>query len=96
MFLFCHVNSTILSATSLPHALKGAIWTFGGLLLCFLITHLVLFVRSKQKEEPPPTEEKPVAKEQAPAKQEPVYYIVEKKRRRVKPSYGEPKEIKFR
>lgn len=87
----------ILSANTPTPAIRGGLWTVSALALCFLVTHLLLFAKSKKREiSPAQTEEKPPQKEQAPAKQEPVYYIVEKKRRRVKQSYGEPKEIRFR
>lgn len=77
--------------------LKGGLWTVSALTLCFLVTHLALFVNTKRKAQPPPIpQETPTKKEPTPAVQEPVYYIVEKKRRRIKSSYGEPKEIRFR
>lgn len=52
----------------------------------------------KPKEsEPKPAEEKKQDAEKKPAESKPkaVYYIVEKKRARAKPSYSEPKKIKF-
>ena len=49
-------------------------------------------------EKPDAFEKKTVEEKKAPAErpQEPIYYIVERKTRRAKPSYGEPKEIRFK
>lgn len=75
--------------------------------LCFSAVHFARLARlgwkytktveesqaNEKKEEPP----KPEPKKTAPANpsQEPIYYIVERKRQRKKPSYGEPRQIRF-
>ena len=68
------------------------------LILCFFGVHFfrlaIIGIQSLQHPTfPTETEEK-----KAPAEppQEPIYYIVERKTRRKKPSYGEPKEIRFK
>ncbi|MBO5027321.1 MAG: hypothetical protein IJY63_00715 [Clostridia bacterium] len=78
---------------------------FGSLtllfLLCFVGVHAAKFaVRGwrlydrSQPQNPTKNQEKPPAPQPTPV--EPIYYIVEKKRRRSRPSYGEPKEIRFK
>ena len=79
--------------------------TKGGLLLlflfvvCFLGVHFFKLALAgvESFQSILPKEEKEEEKK-APAEQpqEPIYYIVEKKTRRVKSSYSEPKEIRFK
>ena len=94
-----------LSSVLLVSAAQG----FGGTILlfslCFLGVHLAkIAVRGwrlydgtqdgKTSDKNAETTES--KSETKPTVPEPIYYIVEKKRRRVKQSYGEPKEIRFR
>ena len=66
--------------------------------LCFFGVHLfrlaIIGIQSLQQPPPPPEAEEKKAPSEQP--QEPVYYIVERKTRRKNPSYGEPKEIRFK
>lgn len=90
----------------LSTALAGGLYL---LLLFFLCAagvigfkYAQLWLRKNKEEkpkenEPKPAEEKKQDAEKKPAESKPkaVYYIVEKKRARTKPSYSEPKKIKF-
>lgn len=79
----------------------GLVWLgvlFGVSFCLVLIAKLVYFGRIYQKQQsqppmPPKTEEK----QNSPAQktEEPVYYIVERKKR-VKSSFSEPKQIRFK
>ncbi len=68
----------------------GAAWTFGLLLFCLAIVHLVKLAKIglRSRKAPPPKEEK--------KPEEPVYYIVERKKKRTKPEYSEPRRISFK
>ena len=94
-----------LSSVLLVSAAQG----FGGTILlfslCFLGVHLAkITVRGwrlydgtqdgKTSDKNAETTES--KSETKPTVPEPIYYIVEKKRRRSKPSYGDPKEIRFK
>ena len=95
---------------SLSNTLLSASWQgFGGILLlfalCFLGVHLTKLVvgdRQFPREKSAKTNSEPIEKapetkkDDKPSQSEPIYYIVEKKRRRSKPSYGEPKEFRFK
>lgn len=72
-------------------AVLGAISLILLFLLCHALSRLYYFHKSPPPP-PPPVEEKA---EEKRVEVEPVYYIVEKKTRKKKPSYGEPKQIKF-
>ena len=95
---------------SLSHALlTSAVQGFGGTILlfslCFLGVHLAkIAVRGWRVYDGTQDNKAPDNPEQSPESKadtkttvpEPSYYIVEKKRRRSKPSYGDPKEIRFK
>ena len=79
---------------------KGFLWLFLLFFFCFLGVHFfrlaiigVETLRKAERIEPDKAEEK---KSPAQPAQEPVYYIVERKKGRKAPSYGEPKEIRFK
>ena len=93
----------------LTPALTGFLCLLVLLIFSFIIIHLVKLALigwehcetkkdSPQKAENPgtDTEEQTKNKAPAPSSQEPIYYIVEKKTKRAKPSYGEPKQIRFK
>lgn len=72
----------------------GILYLFLTFAVSFILVHIIKLayiglLSVRKKPEPPP----PVPKERP--KPEPVYYIVEKKHAR-KPTYTEPKEIKFK
>lgn len=90
------MNVLLLSAGA-----RGIFWCALLFLFPFLIVHgaklaLIGWNAHKRKSEPPKSE--PAAKKEPPPidTPEPVYYIVEKKQRKPKPSYSEPKQIKFK
>ena len=90
----------------LSTALAGGLYL---LLLFFLCAagvigfkYAQLWLRKNKEEKPKESEPKPAEekkqdaeKKRAESKPKAVYYIVEKKRARAKPSYSEPKKIKF-
>ena len=65
---------------------------------CVHIARLVKFGWKYQQKKPAPkkSEPAPESEKKAPAPQEPIYYIVERKKRRAKPTYGEPKQFRFK
>ena len=92
-----------LLTSSLP--LLGLLCLVLLFVFCFSAVHLARLARfgwkytktleekeNAEKKEPPQE-----TKKTAPANpsQEPIYYIVERKKQRKKPSYGEPKQIRF-
>lgn len=87
----------------LAPALQGFFWLAFLFAVSFFGVHIAKFTllgwkQRKNTPEKPPEKPREPPKEKAPPQPapEPVYYIVEKKRRRTKPSYGEPKEIRFK
>lgn len=89
------------------HAILGVLWLTLLFGLCFFGVHIARLVRfgwlyqqKQETEQPKDEKEKNEKKETAPQPKpsaEPVYYIVERKRKRTaRPSYGEPKEIRFK
>ena len=78
---------------------KGFLFLIFLFLFCFLGVHVVkLALIGVESLHTIPSTDKTVEEKKAPAErpQEPIYYIVERKTRRAKPSYGEPKEIRFK
>lgn len=79
----------------------GLVWLgvlFGVSFCLVLIAKLVYFGRVYQKQQSQPsTPQKTEEKQNSPAQktEEPVYYIVERKKR-VKSSFSEPKQIRFK
>ena len=92
----------VLQHLLIPLPVKGFFCILLLFSFCFFLVHLARLVligaKTIQKVSPPPTEKKEEEKatKKALASQEPIYYIVEKKTRRAKPSYQEPKQIKFK
>ena len=83
--------------------LQGLLWSILLFALCLFGVHFTILAqlgmeyRAQQKQKNVPKKEekeKPTPAEKP--SQEPIYYIVERKQRRSKPSYGEPKEIRFK
>ena len=87
------LNTLLLSLPS-----QGFLWLIFLFVFCFFGVHIlrlaIIGIQSFHTDEP---DEEEIEKK-APSEQpkEPVYYIVEKKTRRVKSSYSEPKEIRFK
>ena len=95
MNIFCLYN-LLLSAP-----LSGLLLSCFLFALCFFCAHLAKFAKigwdASHTPDSPPEKKEEAKEKKTPAKeQEPVYYIVERKTRRKKPSYGEPKEIRFK
>ena len=76
---------------------RGLFWAIFLFGFCFFGIHILKLAQvgwsSTHKKEPPQEKEE---EKKTPAPQEPVYYIVERKTRRAKPSYSEPKQIRFK
>ena len=86
------------------HTALGIVCAVLLFVLCFSLVHLARLVKfgwkyqAQNQEKPTRTTEQKPAQEQPKPKQEtpaPVYYIVERKRK-AKPSYTEPKQIRFK
>lgn len=83
---------------------QGFLWCILLFSVCIIGVHFTLLARlgatycsEKQKQrEDKAKEEKEKSAPAEKTQQEPIYYIVERKQRRAKPSYGEPKEIRFK
>lgn len=83
--------------------MQGLLWSIILFALCLFGVHFTMLAQlgmeyrtqQKQKNEPKKEEKEKSPPTEKPA-QEPIYYIVERKQRRSKPSYGEPKEIRFK
>lgn len=80
----------------------GIFWLILLFALCFVGVHVLRLARigqSYRKQERTVQKDEPVKEEPKqeapPATSEPVYYIVERKKR-VKSSFGEPKQIRFK
>ena len=85
----------------------GFIWLLILFLFSFVFIHIIKLAQigwkyqertSPTKPENPPNEKREEKENKALADtpQEPIYYIVERKTKRAKPSYGEPKQIRFK
>ena len=80
---------------------RGLLWCALLFILPFIAVHgikLALIGWQTYKKKSEPQKSQPAPKNEPPPTQptEPVYYIVEKKQRRAKPSYSDPKQIRFK
>lgn len=91
-----YINNLLLSLPA-----QGFLWLIFLFIFSFGSVHIFILAKIgaeniHKKEDAPKPKEEETKKEKAPAAEEPIYYIVERKTRRAKPTYGEPKQIRFK